>query len=149
MQIMTLSQWHSNDRKRKMNTRTWVKIFFNYLKNWQSGIRMLKPFIFRNRFAETGFLTVTERPIVSGIIVTCRWSLHACYQSITCCFTAAVACIPDARTPSQRKKGQWHIKAVGAEGTDVMPPWADNHSYATESARQCKNGRFSLPLQCI
>jgi len=30
-----------------------------------------------------------------------------------------------------------------------MPPWADNHSYATESAGQCKNGRFSLPLQCI
>jgi len=33
---------------------------------------MLKPFIFRNRFAETGFLPVTERPIVSGIIVTGR-----------------------------------------------------------------------------
>jgi len=30
-----------------------------------------------------------------------------------------VARIPDAQTPSQRGKGQWHIKAVGAEGTDV------------------------------
>ena len=30
-----------------------------------------------------------------------------------------------------------------------LPPWADNHSYATESARQCKNGLSSLPLQCI
>ena len=29
---------------------------------------MLKPLIFRNRFAETGFLPVTERPIVSGIV---------------------------------------------------------------------------------
>ena len=48
---------------------------------------------------------VTERPIVS-----------ACYQSITCCFTAAVAHIPDARTPSQRNKGQWRIKAVGGRG---------------------------------
>jgi len=25
MQIMTLKQWHSNDRKSKINTRTWVK----------------------------------------------------------------------------------------------------------------------------
>jgi len=33
-------------------------------------IGMLKPFIFGNRFAETDFLPVTERPIVSGIIVT-------------------------------------------------------------------------------
>jgi len=49
----------------------------------------------------------------------CHQSLHACYQSITCCFTAAVAHIPDARTPLQRDKGQWRIKAVGAEGTDV------------------------------
>ena len=38
---------------------------------------MLKPFIFEtgNRFAETGFLPVTERPIVSGIIVTGRSAL--------------------------------------------------------------------------
>jgi len=36
---------------------------------------MLKPFIFLNRFAETGFLPVTERPIVSGIIVTGRSAL--------------------------------------------------------------------------
>ena len=51
----------------------------------------------------------------------CHRSLCACYcyQSITCCFTAAVAHIPDARTPTPRNKGQWHIKAVGAEGTDV------------------------------
>ena len=33
MQIMTLKQWHSNDRQSKINTRTWVKI----KKNWQSG----------------------------------------------------------------------------------------------------------------
>jgi len=33
---------------------------------------MLKPFIFQKRFAKTGFLPVTERPIVSGIIVTGR-----------------------------------------------------------------------------
>jgi len=42
---------------------------------------------------------------VSGIIVTgrCR-SLHACYQSIACCFMAAVARIPDARTPADAAK---------------------------------------------
>ena len=27
MQIMTLKQWHSNDRKSKINTRTCVKFF--------------------------------------------------------------------------------------------------------------------------
>ena len=27
-----------------------------------------------------------------------------------------------------------------------LPPWADNHSYTTASARQCKYGRFSLTL---
>jgi len=32
---------------------------------------------------------------------------------------AAVARIPDARQPTQRNKGQWRIKAVGEEGTDV------------------------------
>jgi len=42
---------------------------------------MLKPFIFRNRFAETGFLPVTERPIESGIIVTGRSAL-AIIQSL-------------------------------------------------------------------
>ena len=46
----------------------------------------------------------------------CDRSLRACYQSITCCFTAAVAHIPDARTPSQRNKGQWRIKAAGGRG---------------------------------
>jgi len=46
----------------------------------------------------------------------CHRSLRACYQSIACCFTAAVAHIPDARTPSQRNKGQWRIKAVGGRG---------------------------------
>jgi len=30
-------------------------------------------------------------------------------QSIACCFTAAVAHIPDARTPTPRNKGQWRI----------------------------------------
>ena len=40
-----------------------------------------------------------------GIIVTGRSC--TCYPSISCCFTAAVAHIPDARTPSQRNKGQW------------------------------------------
>ena len=40
-----------------------------------SQVGMLKPFIFRNRFAETGFLPVTERSIVSGIIVTGRSAL--------------------------------------------------------------------------
>ena len=46
----------------------------------------------------------------------CHRLLRACYQSITCCFTAAVAHIPDARTPSQRNKGEWRIKAVGGRG---------------------------------
>ena len=61
-------------------------------------------------------LPVTERPIVSGIIVTGHLRLLSVYQSITCCFTAAVAHIPDARTPSQWGKGQWRIKAVGGRG---------------------------------
>ena len=34
MQIMTLTQWHNNDRKSEINTRTCVKKF---KKNWQSG----------------------------------------------------------------------------------------------------------------
>jgi len=50
---------------------------FYYLEQYKIGlvVGMLKPFIFRNRFAETGFLPVTERPIVSGIIVTGRSAL--------------------------------------------------------------------------
>jgi len=32
---------------------------------------------------------------------------------ISCCFSAAVAHIPDARTTTTRNKGQWRIKAVG------------------------------------
>ena len=46
----------------------------------------------------------------------CHRSLRSCYQSITCCFTAAVAHIPDAWTPMPRNKGQWHIKAVAGRG---------------------------------
>jgi len=34
---MTLKQWHSNDRKSKINTRTWV----NFFLNWQSGNMLL------------------------------------------------------------------------------------------------------------
>ena len=88
---------------------------------------MLKPFIFWNRFAETGFLPVTERPIVRGIIVT----------------------IPDAWTPTPRNKGQWCIKAVGGRGKRCFCRRELITSYATESAGQRKNGRFTLPLQCI
>jgi len=39
----------------------------------------------------------------------CNQSLRDCYQSIACCFTAAVARIPDARTPTPRNKEQWRI----------------------------------------
>ena len=60
-------------------------------------------------------LPVTERLIVSGIIVTGR-SAVAISRSLNCCFTAAVARIPDARMPSQRNKGQWRIKAVEGRG---------------------------------
>ena len=42
---------------------------------------------------------------MSGKIVTgCCRSLHACYQSIACCFMAAMARIPDARTPADTAK---------------------------------------------
>ena len=39
----------------------------------------------------------------------CHRSLSACYQSIACCFTAAVAHIPDTRAPTLQNKGQWRI----------------------------------------
>ena len=67
--------------------------------------RDVKTVYFSEPVCRNRFLPVTERPIVSGIVVTGR----ACYQSIACCFTAAVARIPDARTPTPRNKGQWHI----------------------------------------
>ena len=70
---------------------------------------ILKPFIFfgtGNQFAETGFLPVAPRLLSVNHLL-----LHT-----------AVAHIPDARTSSQRNKGQWRIKAVGAERTDVVPP---------------------------
>jgi len=73
---------------------------------------MLKPFIFRNRFFTGYRKAYCERD-------NCHRSLRACYQSIACCFAAAVAHIPDALTPTPRNKGQWRIKAVGAEGRDV------------------------------
>ena len=53
------------------------------------------------------FLPVTERPIVSGIIVTGRSALAI--SLIAFCFTAAVAHIPDARTPTPQNKGHWRI----------------------------------------
>jgi len=67
--------------------------------------RDVKTVYFSEPVCRNRFLPVTERPIVSGIVVTGR----ACYQSIACCFTAAVARIPDARTPTPRNKGQWRI----------------------------------------
>jgi len=39
----------------------------------------------------------------------CHRSLSAWYQSIACCFSVAVACIPDAQTPTPQNKGQWRI----------------------------------------
>ena len=59
-------------------------------------------------------VTGLPKPVFYRLPVTerrdnCHRSLRACYQSITCCFTAAVARIPDARTPSQRNKGQWRV----------------------------------------
>ena len=67
---------------------------------------MLKPFIFRNLFFTGYRKAYCERD-------NCHRSIRACYQSIACCFTAAVAHIPDAWTPTPRNKGQWRIKAVG------------------------------------
>jgi len=61
---------------------------------------MLKQFIFfgtGNRFAETGFLPVTERPIVSGIIVTGRSAL-AISRSL-------VASRPTYQTHGRRRSG--------------------------------------------
>jgi len=45
--------------------------------------------------------------------------------------------------------GESELEILVSREQMFMPPSADNHSYATESAGQCKNGRFSLPLQCI
>jgi len=81
---------------------------------------------------------------VSGIIVTCR-STIAISRSLVC-FTAAVACIPDARM--QQNKRQWHILSDrGQRGQMFLPPDADNPDYATVSVQQCKCSRFSLPLE--
>ena len=90
-------------------------------------------------------LPVTERPIVSGIIVTGSSAL-----AISRSLVASRRPWPPYQTHGRRRgaKDSGVSKRKGAEGTDVMPPLADNHSYATESAGQCKNGRFSLPLQC-
>jgi len=58
------------------------------------------------------------KPVFTGYRKAyCEWdnchrslrSLRACYQSIACCFTAAVAHIPDARAPTPQNKGQWRI----------------------------------------
>jgi len=51
----------------------------------------------------------TVRPIVSGIIVTCRSALAIDWSLV--CFTSAVARIPDTQTP--QNKGQWCFKVVG------------------------------------
>jgi len=66
---------------------------------------------------KTGFLPVTKRPIVSRIIVTGRSAL-----AISRSLVASRRPWPAYQThgtPSQQHKGQWHIKVVGAEGTDV------------------------------
>jgi len=82
-------------------------------------------------------------PVVSGIIATCRSALAS--NPLLVCFTVAVARIPDEWTP--RNKGQWRIlSGWGQQGQMVLLPGADNPSYSTASAWQCKCGRFSLPL---
>ena len=79
-------------------------------------------------------------PIVSWIIATCRSAL-AINRSYVC-FTVFVAFIPDARTPRSKA----YLSGRGQRGQMFLPPGADNHSYDTASARQCKCGCFSLPL---
>ena len=50
-------------------------------------------------------IETSDRPTIGGIIATCRSALAI--SQLLVCFTAAVARIPDARTP--RNKGQWRI----------------------------------------
>jgi len=56
------------------------------------------------------------------------------------CFTTAMARVPDAET-------QRTVVYLSGRGQMFLLPGADNHSYATALARQCKCVRFSLPLR--
>ena len=75
----------------------------------------------------------------------CPLSLCACYQLIACLLHCS--CGPLTRCRDAAK--QWtvvYLSGKGQRGQMFLPPGADNPSYATASARQCKFGRFSWPL---
>ena len=70
----------------------------------------LKQFFFEtgNQFAETGSLPVTERPIVSGIIVTGRSAL-AISRSLVASRWPWLAFETHERPATPRNNGQWRI----------------------------------------
>jgi len=78
----------------------------------------------------------------------CHRSLSACYQSIACCFTAAVALSAYQMHERRKTKDSGVSKRWGQREQMFLPPWADNYRRHWVGP-QCKNGRFSLPLQCI
>ena len=83
-----------------------------------------------------------NRPIVSGIIVTGRSAL-----AISRSLVASRRPWPAYQTHGRRRR---ETKDSGVSSGRrqreqmFLPPWADNHSYATESARQCKYCQLSL-----
>ena len=89
-------------------------------------------------------LPVTERPIVNGIIVTGRSAL-----AISRSLVASRRPWPAYQTHWRRRsetKDSGICKWQGAAGADVSAAGRWYPTYATASARQCKCGRFSLPL---
>ena len=57
-----------------------------------------------------------------------------------------MARIPDTQMDAAKQRTVAYLSGRGQQGQMFLPPGADNPTYATASARQCKCGRFSLHL---
>jgi len=73
---------------------------------------------------------------------SCHLSLHTCYQLIACLLHSGYD--PHSRCTDAAK--QRAVAYLSGRGQMFLQPGADNPSYATALAQQCKCGRFSLPL---
>jgi len=99
MQIMTLKQWHSNDRKSKINTRTWVKFFLKLAMTFLPSVLLGWVRMHNPRFSHP-FRTDDGRPEEACNFGRSGVLLHAPYWALW----GGTACMP----PTERLT-TWHL----------------------------------------
>ena len=91
-------------------------------------------------------IETSDRPTIGLLWAgNCHLSLCTCYQLITCLLHRGHG--PHTRrTDATKQRTVAYLSGRGQWQQMLLPPGADNCSYATASARQCKCSPFSLPL---